>query len=95
MDSDGFGWFRGRTKRQKKLDTGEFFAEETVETALTGRPIITAAVATGEGRASVGALIFIDSSRCQSYCRRCSRGHKRSRVLRRQQRSARSRAEGC
>lgn len=62
IDEDGYGWFRGRAARQKKLDTGEFYSEELIETALTAAGIVGSAVPTGEGRGCIGALIFIDAA---------------------------------
>ncbi len=60
MDEDGFGWYRGRSKRQKKLDTGEWYSEDSIETVLTSAAIVGAAVATGEQKSCIGALIFLD-----------------------------------
>jgi long-chain acyl-CoA synthetase len=59
-DEDGFLWYRGRKNRNKKLDTGKFYSEEKIQAAMDGSSIVSAVVPTGEGRAFVGALIFID-----------------------------------
>ncbi|SRR5579875_245077 len=60
LDADGFLWYRGRASRQKKLDTGKFYSEETIQVALEANPLIEAAVPTGEGKPFVGALIFLE-----------------------------------
>jgi long-chain acyl-CoA synthetase len=60
QDEDGFLWYRGRKSRNKKLDTGKFYSEEKIQAAIDGSSIVSAVVPTGEGRAFVGALIFID-----------------------------------
>lgn len=59
-DEDGFYWYIGRSGRQKKLDTGEFYSEDTIATGLERNEIVQAAVPTGLGKPCIGALIFID-----------------------------------
>jgi long-chain acyl-CoA synthetase len=65
LDNDGYLWYRGRATRQKKLDTGEFYNEETIQTALETNPLIAAAVPTGEGRPYIGAVLFPDFAACR------------------------------
>jgi long-chain acyl-CoA synthetase len=61
-DADDFFWFRGRASRQKKLDTGEFYSEESIQAVLEKFDLIQAAVPTGEGYGSIGAIIFVDGA---------------------------------
>lgn len=60
IDESGRGWFRGRASRQKKLDIGKFYSEETIQTEMEKNLLIMACVPTGEGRSFVGALVFLD-----------------------------------
>ncbi|HEY9774437.1 MAG TPA: AMP-binding protein [Planktothrix sp.] len=62
QDEDGYLWYRGRAGRQKKLDTGEFYGEELIQTAMENFDLVQAAVPTGEGYPSVGALFFLDAA---------------------------------
>lgn len=60
QDEDGYLWYRGRASRQKKLDTGEFYSEDSIQSALEDHPLVAAAAPLGEGKPFVAALIFLE-----------------------------------